>query len=78
MGSTSDEYPEMNGQEQIQFNAVAQHIGFYDVVLAGGGTTGTAAAVAATKAGARTLLVESQGCLGGVGTSGLDEGAILE
>lgn len=60
----------MNSRKQVQFNAGAQHLGFYDVVVAGGGPAGTAAAVAASRAGARTLLVESQGSLGGVGTSG--------
>ena len=70
MGLTSDGSPEMNRRERIPFNAGAQHIGSYDVVVAGGGPAGTAAAVAASRAGARTLLVESQGCLGGVGTSG--------
>lgn len=42
-----------------------------DVVVCGGGPAGTAAAIAARRAGARVLLVESQGQLGGMGTSGL-------
>lgn len=43
----------------------------YDVVVAGGGPAGTAAAVCAARLGAKTLLVEATGCLGGMGTSGL-------
>jgi len=43
----------------------------YDVVIAGGGTAGVAAAVAAARQGAKTLLVEATGALGGMGTNGL-------
>lgn len=43
----------------------------WDVVVAGGGPAGTAAAVAAGRLGAKVLLVEATGCLGGMGTSGL-------
>lgn len=37
----------------------------YEVVVAGGGSAGVGAAVGAARAGARTLLIEKHGCLGG-------------
>jgi hypothetical protein len=43
----------------------------YDVVVCGGGPCGLAAAIAARRTGARVLLIEGQGQLGGTGTSGL-------
>lgn len=43
----------------------------YDVLIAGGGPAGTAAAICAGRLGAKVLLVEATGCLGGMGTSGL-------
>lgn len=43
----------------------------YDVIVAGGGPAGTAAAICAARLGAKVLLVEAMGCLGGMGTSGL-------
>jgi ribulose 1,5-bisphosphate synthetase/thiazole synthase len=43
----------------------------YDLVVAGGGPAGAAAAVCASRLGARVLLVEATGCMGGMGTSGL-------
>lgn len=43
----------------------------YDVVVAGGGPAGAAAAISAGRLGAKVLLVEATGCMGGMGTSGL-------
>jgi len=43
----------------------------WDVIVAGGGPAGCTAAAAAAREGARTLLFEQTGCLGGMGTSGL-------
>jgi len=42
-----------------------------DVVVCGAGPAGVAAAVAAARKGAKTLLLEAHGCLGGIWTSGL-------
>jgi hypothetical protein len=42
-----------------------------DVVVVGGGAGGVGAAIAAARNGAKTLLVERFGCLGGTWTSGL-------
>jgi hypothetical protein len=43
--------------------------GEYEVAVLGGGPTGIAAAVAAARAGRRTLLIERYGFLGGMGTA---------
>ena len=57
-----------------------------DVVVVGGGPGGIGAAVAAARNGAKTILVERYGCLGGMATGGLvtiipnmcdDEGNVL-
>lgn len=42
----------------------------FDVVVAGGGTAGVIAAVAAARHGARTVLVESKGYVGGIAVEG--------
>jgi hypothetical protein len=43
----------------------------YDVIVCGGGPAGSTAAINAARHGARVLLVENNGCLGGIWTSGL-------
>jgi hypothetical protein len=43
----------------------------YDTVVAGGGIAGLAAAISSARLGARTLLVERYGFLGGLATAGL-------
>ena len=42
-----------------------------EVVVAGGGLAGCAAAIASARYGVKTLLIESGGCLGGAATAGL-------
>ena len=43
----------------------------WDVIVAGGGPAGCTAAASAAREGARVLLIEATGSLGGMGTSGL-------
>jgi hypothetical protein len=43
----------------------------WDVIIAGGGSAGLAAALTAARGGARTLLIERQTALGGMGTNAL-------
>jgi len=45
--------------------------GDYDVIVCGGGLGGVAAAMAAARAGAKTLLIERNSFLGGVATAGM-------
>lgn len=45
--------------------------GVYDVIVVGGGASGTVAAMAAARLGAKTLLLERGGCLGGAATANL-------
>ncbi len=42
----------------------------WDVIVAGGGPSGCAAAIAAAREGAKTLLIEATGMLGGMSTAG--------
>lgn len=46
-------------------------VGIYDVIVVGGGVAGIAAALAAKRAGAKTLLIERSFIVGGLATSGL-------
>ncbi|WP_020530359.1 FAD-dependent oxidoreductase [Flexithrix dorotheae] len=46
-------------------------VGNYDVIICGAGPAGVTAAIEAGRTGAKTLLLEVHGCLGGVWTAGL-------
>jgi hypothetical protein len=46
-------------------------VGEYDVVVCGGGPAGVAAAVSAARRGAKPLIIEQHGSLGGIWTTGL-------
>lgn len=43
----------------------------YDIIIAGGGTAGVAAGIAAAREGARTLVIEREGHLGGTAVCGI-------
>jgi phytoene dehydrogenase-like protein len=43
----------------------------YDLIVAGGGLSGVAAAVAAAREGVSVLLIERYGFLGGMATAGM-------
>lgn len=53
----------------LDFVANARTLDEVDVLVCGGGPAGIGAAIAAARRGARTMLVEQQGCLGGVATN---------
>lgn len=45
----------------------------HDVIVIGGGPAGICAGLAAARRGAKTLLIEQAGCLGGIATAGLHQ-----
>jgi len=57
--------------EKINFSKSLDLYGSWDAVVFGGGPAGVCAAVSAARQGAKVLLVESTGMLGGMATSGL-------
>lgn len=56
---------------ELKFETTIPLLDTYDVLVAGGGPAGCAAAASAAREGAKTLLIEASGMLGGMGTGGL-------
>ena len=61
---------QMNVGETLTMQVATPIVAAYDVVVAGGGTAGCVAALAAARGGANVLLIEQSGCLGGMVTRG--------
>ena len=57
--------------DTIQWREEIPVAGKYDVLVAGGGLAGAAAALSAARRGQRVLLTEKQCALGGLATTGL-------
>ncbi|MBN1863488.1 MAG: FAD-dependent oxidoreductase [Victivallales bacterium] len=57
--------------KKLEFNGSIPFDDTWDVIVVGGGPAGSAAATASSRSGAKTLLIEAMGCLGGMGTAGL-------
>ena len=57
--------------EIVQNKVKSQLAGDFDVIIAGGGVAGFAAAISASRAGAKTCLIEKSQVIGGTATSGL-------
>ena len=55
----------------INYTKKIETIGHYDVIVLGGGPSGVCAAIEASRNGAKVLLVESAGMLGGMATTAL-------
>ncbi|AQQ69709.1 ribulose-1,5-biphosphate synthetase [Limihaloglobus sulfuriphilus] len=63
--------PSLRPDEHIRAGSASYPvIGRYDVVVVGGGTSGAPAAIGAARNGGKTLVIEHQHGLGGVGTLG--------
>jgi len=60
----------IRGKDRFEYSASAAVSDGTDVLVAGGGTAGVVAAIAAARTGARVLLVEAGGFLGGMMTAG--------
>ncbi len=61
----------MNNQTVTLTEKEIPIFGCFDVVVAGGGTAGSIAAISAAMEGMKVLVIEQSGCLGGTSTAGL-------
>src|ERR1035438_10578557 len=61
----------VTGHETFKLNREIPVERGYDVVVAGGGPSGAAAAICAARLGAKVLLLEGIGSMGGMGTTAL-------
>jgi len=55
----------------MNYNICAKENSDYDVIVVGAGPSGVAAAITAARSGAKTLLIEAQGRVGGISTAGM-------
>ena len=55
----------------VSYQKELPSLGHYDVVVFGGGPAGVCSALAAARSGAKVLLAESTGMLGGMATTAL-------
>lgn len=56
---------------KVSFNREIELNQAYDVIVVGGGPAGCSAAISSAREGAKTLLIEATGMLGGMGTAGM-------
>ena len=57
--------------KDVVYQKTLSSYGHWDVVVLGGGPSGTCAAIEAARGGAKTLLIEATGMLGGMATNAL-------
>ena len=62
---------ELKDNQFVYMTKLIPIYGEYDVVVVGGGMAGTGAALAAARAGAKTILIENTSALGGLATMGI-------
>ncbi len=71
VGSAADNRDQPGGKETFRLTREIPVEQGFDLVVAGGGPAGAAAAICAARLGAKVALIEATGGLGGMGTNGL-------
>ena len=74
---TTKENDLKNEVERIQGGILVQYFE-YDVVIMGGGTAGVLAALASARSGAKTVIIEQTGSLGGSSSNGMPWGGMFD